>query len=222
MKKLYYFSLGIILLTIVGTAILLVFKPDTIPAHYNLAGEVDRYGSKYENLIWPLSSVIMGAFFLLLARHQRKKGEKSNEKVLLYTSAATLLFFAALGFYFMIKAIRHDSAALPAVGTDGILKFTGIGIGALLVVLGNIMPKARRNSLIGLRTTWSMANDSVWQKSQRFGGIVSVVSGLAIILLAVFLPGDWVGLAMIGVITVWLILCVAASYRYYKADKGEK
>ena len=103
MKKLYALCYGVILLCIVGTAILLIFTPDTIPVHYNFAGEVDRFGSKYENLIWPIFTISMGAFFILLAKQQRKKGETVNEKILLYTGICTLLFFAALGFYFMLK-----------------------------------------------------------------------------------------------------------------------
>ena len=74
MKKLYALCYGVILLCIVGTAILLIFTPDTIPVHYNFAGEVHRFGSKYENLIWPIFTISMGAFFILLAKQQRKKG----------------------------------------------------------------------------------------------------------------------------------------------------
>jgi len=62
MKKLYALCYGVILLCIVGTAILLIFTPDTIPVHYNFAGEVDRFGSKYENLIWPIFT-IYGSIF---------------------------------------------------------------------------------------------------------------------------------------------------------------
>ena len=71
------------------------------------------------------------------------------------------------------------------------MKFTGIAIGILLVILGNIMPKMRRNAMFGLRTKWSMTNDSVWQKSQRFGGIASVLCGLAMIVISAFVPGVW-------------------------------
>ena len=159
MKKLYALCYGVILLCIVGTAILLIFTPDTIPVHYNFAGEVDRFGSKYENLIWPIFTISMGA-----------------------------------------------------------MKFTGIAIGILLVILGNIMPKMRRNAMFGLRTKWSMTNDSVWQKSQRFGGIASVLCGLAMIVISAFVPGVWNLFVMTVIIIVWLILCMIASYRYYKAD----
>jgi hypothetical protein len=31
--------------------------------HYNFAGEVDRIGSKYENLIWPDFAIAMACFF---------------------------------------------------------------------------------------------------------------------------------------------------------------
>ena len=203
MKKLYALCYGVILLCIVGTAILLIFTPDTIPVHYNFAGEVDRFGSKYENLIWPIFTITMGAFFILLAKQKRKKGETVNEKILLYTGICTLLFFAALGFYFMLKAIRYDPDAAATVSID-VMKFTGIAIGILLVILGNIMPKMRRNAMFGLRTKWSMTNDSVWQKSQRFGGIASVLCGLAMIVISAFVPGVWNLFVMTVIIIVWL------------------
>lgn len=73
MKKLYALCYGVILLCIVGTAILLIFTPDTIPVHYNFAGEVDRFGSKYENLIWPIFTIIMGAFSFYLQNNNAKR-----------------------------------------------------------------------------------------------------------------------------------------------------
>ena len=57
-----------------GTAIFLVFAPDTIAAHFNAAGEADRYGSKYEALLLPAVSALMGGIFLLCARTAGKKG----------------------------------------------------------------------------------------------------------------------------------------------------
>ncbi len=221
MKKLYAICYGVILLCIIGTAILLIFTPDTIPVHYNFAGEVDRFGSKYENLIFPLFAIIMGAFFILLAKLQRKKGLAVNEKILLYTGICTLLFFTALGFYFMLKAIRYDPDATATFSID-VMKFTGIAIGIMLVILGNIMPKARRNAMFGLRTKWSMANDNVWQKSQRFGGITSVLCGLAMIIVSAIIPGVWNLIVTTVIVIVWITLCVIASYQYYKTDSSQK
>ncbi len=50
-----------------------------------------------------------------------------------------------------------------------------VGVG--MVILGNIMPKLRRNSLVGLRTPWSQSSEVVWKKSQRVGGILFMAAG---------------------------------------------
>lgn len=221
MKALYALNYIVILLCIVGSAVLLAFTPDTIPAHYNFAGEVDRFGSKYENLIFPFFSILIGGFFVLFARWQRKKGEATSEKILLYTGATTLLFFTALGFFFMFKAITYDTSAAASVSID-IIKLVSIAIGILFVILGNIMPKMRRNSLFGLRTKWSMANDNVWQKSQRFSGIASVICGLVMVVMAIFIPGIWNVLLMSAALIVWITVSIVASYRYYQAEEINK
>jgi len=222
MKKLYSALYAVLLICVIGTVIFLILSPDRIPVHYNFAGEVDRIWSKYENLIWPGFAIGLGVFFLLMARIPRKKGEKTNEKVLMIAGVCTLIFFTLLGFYFMLKALRYDPKAAPLVSYDDVNRFVNIGIGALLVVLGNIMPKMRRNSLFGLRTKWSMSNDNVWQKSQRFGGIASVIAGFFMIILALFVPGIWNILVMTIAIVICLILCIVASHRYYLEDQDKK
>ncbi len=222
MKKLYSALYAVLLICVIGTVIFLILSPDRIPAHYNFAGEVDRFGSKYENLIWPGFAIGLGAFFLLMARAPRKKGEKTNEKKLMTAGVCTLSFFTLLGFYFMLKALRYDPEAAPQLSYDDVNRFESIGIGALLVVLGNLMPKMRRNALFGLRTKWSMANDTVWQKSQRFGGIAAVVAGFVMIISALFIPGIWNLVMMTVVILTLLVLSVLASRRYYLADNTDQ
>ena len=49
-------------------------------------------------------------------------------------------------------------------------------LGLLLIVCGNIMPKLKNNSVIGLRTTWSRKNEITWKKSQKFGILITAVS----------------------------------------------
>lgn len=214
-KKLYALNYIEIAICVIGTAILLVFTPNTIPAHYNFSGEVDRFGSKYENLLFPVLAILMGIFFLLYAKKQGKIQGSANEKMVLYASSAVLLFLNVVSFYYMIKAIQYDSADIANVDT---MKFGSIVIGILLVVLGNIMPKVRRNSIFGLRTKWSMANDSVWQKSQRFSGIVLVFCGFILIITAAVIPGKWNIASMAVILIASGIISVIASYKYYVAE----
>ena len=218
MKK-WYTSLFItFLVCVAGTVVFLIISPDRVPMHYSFAGEVDRFGSKYENLIFPLFAVVLSAFFVFMGRREGKKGQANNEKVMMITGVFTMIFFTLLGFYFMWKAVKYDPASSANVSVDDVYRFTSIGIGALMI-LGNIMPKARRNGTFGVRTKWSMANDSVWQKSQRFGGIALMTAGFVMIVLSLFIPGAWNLLSMAVVIVAALIVTVSASHRYYLEDK---
>ena len=44
------------------------------------------------------------------------------------------------------------------------------------------MTKAKRNTVVGFRTAWSMYNDNTWRKSNRFGAISIVVAGVLTII----------------------------------------
>jgi uncharacterized membrane protein len=222
MKKLYALIFILAVICICGAAVFLIVSPDTVPVHWNFAGEVDRMGSKYENLILPAISLALGVFFTVAAKRDAKKGIKSSEKLLLFSGIFSLILLTAIGFYFMAKSVSYEPGSATAVSVNDVNRFVNIGIGALLAVIGNIMPKARRNHMVGIRTKWSLANDTVWQKSQRFGGIVSVITGLLLIMLSLFVPGMWNILLLSAAIAVVAILFTAASYRYYKQYKDEE
>ncbi len=206
--------LGIIVLSVIVTVVLMQFMPDQIPAHYNSAGVVDRMGSKYESLIWPATTTFMGGFFLLMTRFVKTASEK---KVLHIVGVVMELFFIALGVYFMIKSIRYDpTAAAPDINAD-VSRIASIAIGIALIILGNFMPKISRNKLFGLRTTWTLKSDVVWQKSNRFCGICSVACGLLMVLSAALLPSTAVLIICGLLFAAWVVLSVLASYRYSKS-----
>ncbi len=216
MKKLYRAVCILLLLSIISTAVILILSPDVIPAHYNAAGEVDRFGSKYEHLIFPGFAFLMAGIMLSLLHLQRKRGmPEPEQKILLYTTVFSLVLFNGLGVFFGIIAINYSGDPV-ALKPDTLIRFISIVTGVLLMFFGNIMPKARRNAIFGLRTKWSMANDQVWRKSQRFGGISAVICGVLMVLSAAILPGDWNMAAMTLLILAWIAACVSASYVYYK------
>ena len=51
------------------------------------------------------------------------------------------------------------------------------GIGLFLVLLGALMPKLQRNRLAGARFSWTLVNREVWQKSNRIGGVYTMLLG---------------------------------------------
>lgn len=212
MKKLYLILYFLIIICILGTLLLLSVMPDIVPIHYNFAGEVDRFGSKYEFLIMTLITLVLTYILLSTAKNQGKKEQKNSEKILVLMAIYTVVLFSSMQFFFQYKAINYTNKPLSLDA----LKFITIMIGLFQIVFGNIMPKLRRNSFIGLRTSWSMVNDDVWQKSQRFAGITSVIVGMIVIIGSIFLTGTGSMILMLILISIWVVICILFSYRYYK------
>ena len=207
-KWLYYF---LMLLPLAATLIALPLLPDRIPAHYGMDNQVDRWGSKYEALLVPAFTLLFGLIMLAAARcaaRQEKKGNDSgqpsntnNEKVTLITGLCVLLLFNLMSFYFLYTDL-HQVENLSELPID-IISLVFACLGLLLIVCGNLMPKVKNNSIIGLRTKWSRKNEITWKKSQKFGGITFIISG--ILILAVSLTSK------AGTCLLWSMLILAAD-----------
>lgn len=225
MKKSYKAVFCLVVVSFVIVGIFLTFMPDRVPMHYNAAGGIDRMGSKYEYLLIPLILAALAGLIVVLAKYQARRGESGTEKAAMVSGISVLAFMIVLEVYILWKAAAYS----PNTG-DGqapeLLRLTALGLGALFIIIGNIMPKAGRNSLFGLRTGWSMKNDDVWQRCQRFGGYSAVVFGVMMIICGIALSGLAAACALIGLTVVMLIADIAASYRIYKrwlseADSGK-
>lgn len=169
----------LMLLPLAITAVALMFMPEQVPMHYGINGQVDRWGSKYENLILPVLTIVLGAFMLIVAKFSSddESSVKNNEKVTILANISMLLLFNAMNLYFTYTSLELVSDLNSATVDIFSLIFVILGIG--FVVIGNIMPKAKLNSLIGLRTPWSMKNEETWRRCQRFGGISGIITGVA-------------------------------------------
>lgn len=211
MKKGYWAILALVLLSIVVSVIFISMMPDQVPMHYNAAGQVDRMGSKYENLIFPGAMIFVGIPMILAG--QKKGIKRSEETVLLAIGISILAAFNVLNVILLYKALTYEPGATLDMEMS---KLVFVILGVLLVVLGNVMPKVRRNSMVGLRTFWSKSSDAVWQKSQRFGGIASVICGILMLIGALFLRGEAAAVILVVLLVAWIVLCVGASYIYYK------
>ena len=63
---------------LVITAVVLGFLPDKVPMHYNSEGVIDRWGSKYENLLFPIIIIALTLFWHLFIRYFEKKAIKTQ------------------------------------------------------------------------------------------------------------------------------------------------
>ncbi len=214
-KKIFYFALMFLPLLISLAA--LPFLPEQIPAHYNFAGEVDRIGSKFETLLFPLCAIGMGFFMLWMAKIAAKQEEngRNNEKIVFYTGMGISVGFTIMYCHSLFKAFQFKAAMSYSYDAD-INQLFCILLGIGLVITGNFMPKLRNNSIIGLRTSWSTKNDITWKKCQLFGGISFIVCGILMIIAGIFMEGYAAMCVALGIIIIDTIVCIIYSYKIAK------
>ena len=80
------------------------------------------------------------------------------------------------------------------------------------------MPKARKNSALGVRTTWSMYNDVTWMKSNRVGAVMFVAVGVLDIVTAFLVESNVATVLMLVYIMIMAVGITVYSYKVYKAE----
>ena len=210
------------------TAVILQFLPDTIPMHHDMAGNTNRWGNKAESLIFPLIILIVALFWHLMIRAFEKKAAnaktekeqmeaKSSAKMLGFVGISQTLMFGILHYFILYSSYVQATAGNTKSVID-IAKVSCILCGIMFVVIGNFMSKAKRNTLVGLRTTWSLYNDNTWRKSNLFAAILIIIAGLLTIVTTVFANGNLSTVFMLVYILIAALISIAYSKKVYDRE----
>lgn len=88
-------------------------------------------------------------------------------------------------------------------------------LGLLFTVIGNFLPKTRRNGTIGIKVIWTLASDENWNATHRFAGPVWMLGGIVMMLCAC-LPQK-IGIPLfIADLLLFTAAPIHYSWRYYK------
>ena len=219
-----------IILPLAVTLIWLQFLPEQVPVHYDLQGNIDRWGSKWENLLIPGIVLVGGviAYFSVkavlrkpVADEKQKVHMEANIKAIRIVMIATGVFFTVLQCVLLYAASREAFAKSNVASVD-LNRVSTICMGIMFLVLGNILPKAKLNSMFGFRCGWTMFNDVTWQKSNRFSGYALMLAGLATVACAVLLPESWAIPCMLLLLTLLLIVCLFYAAKVYREEKAKE
>ena len=85
-------------------------------------------------------------------------------------------------------------------------------MGVLFILLGNILPKTKPNSFIGVRLSWSMDSDEHWYITNRNCGIAMVLAGICTVIAGLIVRNGTYIIYMI--LSLILFLTVATIYSY--------
>lgn len=216
------------------TVILYGSLPEKVPMHFDINWNVDRYGHRSELIFACAAYLLMPLLFSVFIRgferkaagtedEKAKAGFMSNVRVVtvigIFTSLILTVTFICI-LIFMLKTISNTGTALSYDPTRPIVILMGI----LLMVIGNFLPKTRRNSIVGLKCSWTYYNDVTWQKSNRFAALLIMGLGAFTIAMAMIMPDALIALfIMMGLMFLIMIVSLVYAYRIYKEEirKGE-
>jgi uncharacterized membrane protein len=186
--------------------------PERVPIHWNIYGEVDGYGGRFTGAFGiPLLTLAVYILMVVTPRIDPKKANYAK-----FTGAYKAFLAAFVVFMLTIQT----AAMLFTFGYNvNIGVITQIGIGLLFVVMGNYLTRVRHNYFFGIKTPWTLANETVWRKTHRFGGILFVVAGLLTIASVFTWPEIRFVVTIASAIGVSLISMVYSYLVYRKLEK---
>ena len=216
LKRLYWV---LTVLPLAVTVALINYLPDKIPAHYNAAGHVTRWGSRYETLIFPFCILGIGLLMQGVAKLVTKQENinRNNARLLRGIGLGLLAVLNVEWGYFLYTSWQGVSD-LKSLSLD-LSQLLMALLGVILIGVGNYLPKTRRGSMVGLRTRASMQSDAVWKQSQRFGGIAMILSGVVVLVCSVVLKEETCVVASLMAILLPLPLDLWYASKVARAER---
>lgn len=183
--------------------------PDKVPLHWNIKGEIDRYGDKTELILIPLLlPLLIYVLFTIIPKIDPKgrikyMGNKYN------TLKTILTLFMSVLSLVIIYIAQHESLYNP--------NYIILLIGLLFAVLGNYFKTLRSNYFIGIKTPWTLENETVWKETHKLAGKMWLIGGIVIIL-ASLLFNERANLTLFAIITVTITL-IPVVFSYMRFQK---
>jgi uncharacterized membrane protein len=206
-----WIPLLIILAAVVASAAVYPRLPDSVPTHWDMYGHPNGWSNRFWGAwLMPIILVAMWGFTRVLPAIDPR-----GSNYVKFGGAFEGIIIALMLFMLGLHIITLRAALGHPVPMERVLP---IGMGALFVVVGNLLPRARPNWFVGIRTPWTLSSDRVWEKTHRFGGKVFVASGLLILIGGLAMP-QWTPFLMFTVILICVASVLTYSYLEWKREQ---
>ena len=223
-KKILLLILAILPAVYSAVAVLFLL-PDTVAAHFGVDGQPDRYGSKYEAFLLP--GIILATYLIyLLIRNLKQKSSADNteqiERRLSVTDTVVMISLVLLNVLCVYVLMLMNDPALAKDSESLINTIIPAMVGILFIVLGNIMPKTKRNHFLGIRVKFAMDTDEHWYIANRAGGIAMVISGLVTVIAGLILRSFFYIIVMTIALLITNTVAILVSYVKIKGKQSNK
>ena len=210
-------------LPMIYTAIAVFFiLPDTVAAHFGIDGTPDRYGSKFEAFLFPAIILGIAVLYFFYRKFQQRSSTEDNDRtarnldILDTVILIVMVLFNAL-CAFLLTIMKHPASMKNKENMIFVIISTVMGV--LFILLGNILPKTKPNSFVGVRMSWSTDSDEHWYITNRNCGIAMVLSGICTVIAGLIVKNGTYVIYMILSLIVFLTVATIYSYVIIKGKK---
>ncbi len=210
-KLKFIISCVLILLPIAVGLVLWNELPARMTTHWGGDGVADGTMSKAAAIfILPCVLLALHVFLLFISGFDKRYKDQSKKIV-------GLTFWIMPALSILVNGIMYAIALDIELNVKLIVSLI---LGLMFIVIGNYLPKTRRNSIYGIKLIWTMGNDENWSKTHRLGGILWVACGF-IVFLSALLPLEIGLLVILGAALVGVVVPTVYSYSIYRRHKAE-
>lgn len=161
--------------------------------------------------IAPVTVVLLSTLFAALPRLDPLQDRMAQSAAVMRVAWIALLALMALAF---------AAIAGPVFGLVLPVSMLGIGAGAMLVALGNVLPKSRLGFFVGIRTPWTLTDSETWIATHRFAARLFILAGMIVIVGALLpIPMALRGKLLLGTALLAALLPMAYSWWYWESRK---
>lgn len=177
----------------------------SLPIHWNINGEPDNFAPAPLAMLLPalMAALVVGLLLILRPAGLRRDFEAGR-----YAIDAAISIVLAL-------AVLLGGATI-AIGKGisvDMVRLIAFAMGAMLLVLGNYLPKTQPNWIAGLRLPWTLRDPANWRLTHLWTGRLMMLGGVIAFVTATVNPGPAVLLLVVlGCILLPLLAGIAISY----------
>ena len=182
--------------------------PDRVPVHFNFNGVPDSYASKNIGLFLPQFVMILVLVLMIMCLKLDPKSDNHASSMI----HVLYLFIPTISLVLSIIIIRYCLGYTVDVGIV-IVRV----IFVFFLIIGNLLPKVKRNYTLGIKVPWTLDSDYNWNKTHRFAGYLWTVLSLFVIV-STFVSSSFykyiTGLAILIIVFVPMLY----SYLIYRKE----
>lgn len=183
--------------------------PERLPKQFDMNFQPIEYVDKAV-FVFLTPAVIAAASLLACALSNfltRKNNKDILNELVRFAMPVSAFFVQIITILYVFGRIKHIGTVMCVV------------VSLTYIILGNYLPKVRRNFLLGIKTPHTLKSETVWKNTHRLAGFMWIVGG--IVMLTFALMSKYLIVCII-LMAVNILPVVYSVFDYYSMKKQDE